>query len=83
MSEPAGKPHFREIYREQYREVSSSKTSRAFRWITPIGFAVIAVLEIVFGHGDRHFISIILGTVAAMILVGVIMYAVRRRRSRG
>ena len=61
MSEPAGKPRLSEIYREQYREVSASKTSRAFRWITPVGLLVVAALGVILGRGAHDILSIILG----------------------
>ena len=82
MSEPAGKPSFSEIYHEQYREISASKTGRAFRWIRPIVFLVIAVLAVVLGRGGHEILSIILG-VAAVVVFVVLIVVMRRQRSRG
>jgi hypothetical protein len=78
MSEPARRPSFSEIY----REISASKTSRAFRWIKPIVFLVIAVLAVVLGRGGHEILSIILG-VAAVVLFVVLIVVMRRQRSRG
>jgi Flp pilus assembly protein TadB len=82
MSEPAGKSRFSEIYDEQYREISASRTSRAFRWIRPIGFLVVAVLAVVLGRGGHEILSIILG-VAVVVLFLVLIVVMRRQRSRG
>lgn len=82
MSEPAGKPSFSEIYHEQYREISASKTSRAFRWIRPIVFLIIAVLAVVLGRAGHEILSIILGGAAVVLFVALIV-VIRRQRSRG
>jgi len=82
MSEPAGKSRFSEIYDEQYREISASRASRAFRWIRPIGFLVIAVLAVVLGRRGHEVLSIILGA-ATVILFLALIVVMRRQRSRG
>jgi tellurite resistance protein TehA-like permease len=82
MSEPAGKPRLSEIYREQYREVSASKTSRAFRWITPVGLLVVAALGVILGRGAHDILSIILGG-GALVIFAVLIVIMRRQRSRG
>lgn len=69
MSEPPSRPTFGQIYRQQYRQVSSSRTSRAFRIISPVVLLVCAVFL-------RHspVVSITLGGVAVLLIAGVIVW---------
>jgi hypothetical protein len=62
MSQSPERPRFSEIYRQQYRQVSSSKTSRAFRWITPVVLLAVAAMAAVLTHGHSTVLPIILGT---------------------
>jgi hypothetical protein len=70
MSEPSGRPTFGQIYRQQYRQVSSSRTSKAFRFITPLVLLIGAVLF-------RHSVvaAIIMGGLAILILAGVVIWS--------
>jgi glucose uptake protein GlcU len=79
MSESPERPRWSDIYREQYREISASKTKRAFRWITPIALLVVAVLAVVLGHGDHAFLTVILGAVAVVLLVATVVLTLRQR----
>ena len=80
MSQSPERPRFSEIYRQQYRQVSSSKTSRAFRWITPVVLLAVAVLAAVLGHGHSTVLPIILGAGAVVLLVVLIVLMRRQRR---
>jgi hypothetical protein len=80
MSDSAGKSNFRDVYREQYQEVSASKTSRVFSWIRPVALLVVAVLAVYLGHGGRDVLSICLGA-AAVVLFVVLIVLMRRKRS--
>jgi Flp pilus assembly protein TadB len=77
MSEPASRPTFGQIYRQQYRQVSSSRTSRVFRFISPVVLVVCAVLL-------RHstMVAIILGGLAVLTMAGVLIWARNQRPSR-
>jgi hypothetical protein len=66
MSEPSSRPTFGQIYREQYRQVSSSRTSKAFRFITPL---VLLIGAVMFRHSVM--VAIIMGGLAILILAGV------------
>jgi hypothetical protein len=66
MSEPSSRPTFGQIYREQYRQVSSSRTSKAFRFITPL---VLLIGTVMFRHSVM--VAIIMGGLAILILAGV------------
>jgi hypothetical protein len=70
MSEPSGRPTFGQIYREQYRQVSSSRTSKAFRFITPL---VLLIGAVVFRHSVM--VAIIMGGLAILILAGVVIWS--------
>lgn len=61
-------PSFRHIYQDQYREVSSNNTSRAFRIITPVVLIVVAIFA-------RHsaVISIVLGALALLLIAGAVI----------
>ncbi len=76
MSEPSSRPSFGQIYREQYRQVSSSRTSKAFRFISPVVLVICAVL---FRHSTV--VAIILGGLAVLALVGVLIWARNQRPS--
>jgi Flp pilus assembly protein TadB len=70
MSEPPSRPTFGQIYQQQYRQVSSSKTSRAFQIISPVVLLICAVFL-------RHspVVSITLGGVAVLLIAGVIVWS--------
>jgi Flp pilus assembly protein TadB len=70
MSESPSRPTFGQIYQQQYRQVSSSKTSRAFRIISPVVLLICAVFL-------RHspVVSITLGAVAVLLVAGVIVWS--------
>jgi hypothetical protein len=70
MSEPSGRPTFGQIYREQYRQVSSSRTSKAFRVITPL---VLLIGAVVFRRSVM--VAIIMGGLAILILAGVVIWS--------
>jgi hypothetical protein len=70
MSEPSGRPTFGQIYRQQYRQVSSSRTSKAFRFITPL---VLLIGAVVFRHSVM--VAIIMGALAILILAGVVIWS--------
>jgi hypothetical protein len=77
MPEMRGKPTFGEIYREQYRQVSSSTTSRVSRVLAPLSLVVSAWLGVKF---HTMVIPIILGAVA--IVLFIVTFVVTRRRRR-
>jgi glucose uptake protein GlcU len=79
VSESPERPRLSEIYREQYREISASKTSRAFRWITPIVLLIVAVLAVVLGHGGHAILTAILGAAAVVLLVATVVLTLRQR----
>jgi hypothetical protein len=79
MSGSPEKPRLSEIYHEQYREISASKTSRAFRWINPIVLLAVAVLAVVLGRGGHAILTIALGTVAVALLVATVVLTLRQR----
>jgi drug/metabolite transporter (DMT)-like permease len=70
MPEPSGRPTFGQIYRQQYRQVSSSRTSKAFRFITPL---VLLIGAVVFRHSVT--VAIIMGGLAILILAGVVIWS--------
>jgi hypothetical protein len=70
MSEPSSRPTFGQIYRDQYRQVSSSRTSKAFRFITPL---VLLIGAAVFRHSVM--VAIIMGGLAILILAGVVIWS--------
>jgi hypothetical protein len=70
MSEPSGRPTFGQIYRQQYRQVSSSRTSKALRFITPL---VLLIGAVVFRHSVM--VAIIMGGLAILILAGVVIWS--------
>jgi hypothetical protein len=70
MSEPSSRPTFGQIYRQQYRQVSSSRTSKAFRFITPVTLAISAVL---FRH--TAVAPVILGALAVLLLAGLVIWS--------
>jgi hypothetical protein len=70
MSEPSSRPTFGQIYREQYRQVSSSRTSKAFRFVTPL---VLLIGAVVFRHSVM--VAIIMGGLAILILAGVVIWS--------
>lgn len=70
MSEPSSRPTFGQIYRQQYRQVSSSRTSKAFRFITPL---VLLIGAVVFRHSVM--VAIIMGGLAILILAGVVIWS--------
>jgi hypothetical protein len=69
MHESPNRPTFGQIYREQYRQVSSSRTSKAFRFITPV---VLLIGAVVFRHSVVA--AIIMGGLAILILAGVLIW---------
>jgi glucose uptake protein GlcU len=79
MSESPEKPRLSDIYDEHYREISASKTSRAFRWITPIGLLVVAVLAVVLGHRGHAILTIVLGVAAVVLLIATVVLTLRQR----
>lgn len=80
MPEPAGRPRFSETYRQQYRQISGSKTSKAFQWITPLVLLVAAILGVTLSHG-HSVLPIILGAAAILLFVATFVLA-RRERTR-
>jgi Flp pilus assembly protein TadB len=78
MSASPEKPSFRQIYREQYQKDSASKTTRAFQFITPAVFLIVALFS-------RHspVVLIILGVLAALLIAGAIVWSRRQRRTAG
>ena len=70
MSEPSGRPTFGQIYRQQYRQVSSSRTSKALRFITPL---ILLIGAVVFRHSVM--VAIIMGGLAILILAGVVIWS--------
>jgi len=72
---PPARPSFRQIYRQQYRQVSSSRASRVSRMTLPFVFLVVAVLA----H-HRPVVSIVLGALAILLLAVVIIWGRRERR---
>jgi O-antigen/teichoic acid export membrane protein len=75
MSEPSSRPTFGQIYRQQYRQVSSSRTSKALRFISPLVLAICAVLL-------RHtaVAAVILGALAVLLLAGLVIWGRIHRR---
>jgi drug/metabolite transporter (DMT)-like permease len=69
MPESPSRPTFGQIYREQYRQVSSSRTSTAFRFITPV---VLLIGAVVFRHSVVA--AIIMVGLAILILAGVVIW---------
>ena len=78
MSEPSGRPTFSQIYRQQYREVSSSPTSKAFRFIGPVILLICALLGVLFRHSGV--IDIILGGLAVLLLAGTVIWSRAHRQ---
>ena len=78
MSEPSSRPTFGQIYRQQYREVSSSSTSRAFRVIRPLTLVICALLMVLFHHW--LVIDIILGALAVLLLTGTVIWSRMHRQ---
>ncbi len=78
MSEPSSRPTFGQIYRQQYREVSSSRTSKAFRFIMLVTLVVCALLGVLFHHSPV--IGIILGGLAIVLLAGTVIWSRMQRR---
>lgn len=72
---PPARPSFRQIYRQQYRQVSSSRASRVSRMAFPLVFLVVAVLA----H-HRPVVSIVLGALAVLLLAVVIIWSRGERR---
>jgi hypothetical protein len=70
MSEPPSRPTLGQTYQQQCRQVSSSKTSRAFQIISPVVLLICAVFL-------RHspVASITLGGVAVLLIAGVIVWS--------
>jgi hypothetical protein len=75
MPESPSRPTFGQIYREQYRQVSSSRTSKAFRFITPV---VLLIGAVVFRHSVVA--AIIMGGLAILILAGVVIWTRTHRQ---
>jgi glucose uptake protein GlcU len=78
MSEPSSRPSFGQIYRQQYREMSSSSTSKAFRVIRPLTLAICVLLGVLFHHSVV--IDIILGALAVLVLAGTVIWSRTHRR---
>jgi hypothetical protein len=78
MSASPEKPSFRQIYREQYQKDSASKTTRAFQFITPAVFLIVALFA-------RHssVVLIILGVLAVLLLAGAVGLSRRQRNTAG
>jgi hypothetical protein len=73
MSSPPGRPTFRQTYRRQYWQVSASKTSRAFRIISPL----VLLIGVIFVHS--LVVSILLGALAVGLLTAVIVWTRKHR----
>lgn len=73
MPKPLPRPTFGQIYRQQYRQASSGKTSRAFRIISPVVLLIVAV----FVHS--LVVSIILGGLAVLLLTVAVIWTVNQR----
>ena len=78
MSESPEKPSFRQIYREQYRKDSASKTTKAFQFITPVVFLIVALF-----FRRSSVALIILGVLAVLLIAGAIVWSRRQRRVAG
>jgi Flp pilus assembly protein TadB len=76
MSVPPEKPSFGQIYRQQYRQVSSSRTPRAFRIITPV---VLLVAAVFLYHSPV--IAIVLGALAVLSLAAVIIWSRKQQHN--
>lgn len=74
MSESPGRPTFGHIYRQQYRQASPNKTSRAFQFITPV---ILVICAVIFRHS--LIVAIVLAGLAVLLLAGVIMWSRRQR----
>jgi len=74
VTTPPSRPTFGQIYRQQYRQVSAGKTSRAFRIIFPLTLLIVAI----FVHS--LVVSIVLGALAVVLLTAVIVWS--RKQSR-
>jgi hypothetical protein len=72
MSAPPEKPRFWQIYREEYRKVSASAATRAFRIITP---AVLLIVAIASRHSSV--ILIVLGVLAGLLVAGAVIWGRR------
>jgi Flp pilus assembly protein TadB len=79
MPERTERLSFRETYRQQYRQISASRTSRAFRIITPAVFLAVAVLTRLTHHSPV--IAIVLAALAAVLLAVTIGLTRRQRRN--
>ena len=78
MSEPTSRPTFGQIYRRQYREVSSSPTSKNFRFMRPVILVICALLAVLFHHSAV--IDIILGVLAVLLLAGTVIWSRMHRQ---
>jgi Flp pilus assembly protein TadB len=78
MTGPPGKPGFREIYRQQYRQVSKSRTGRVFAVITPLVLLAVAVLAL---HAPAQpTVLIVLGALAVICFATAVVLSRRQRR---
>ena len=66
---------FKDIYREQYRQVSTSRTSQVFRFVGPVIAIAVVLLS-------RHnaVLQIVFGALAVLLFVGGIVLSRRQRR---
>ena len=76
MSDERPRPSFRDVYREQYREISSSKTSRAFRIVAPVVLLIGALIAL---RASVVF-TIVLAALAVVCFVAALVLSRRQRR---
>lgn len=78
MSDERPRRSFGDIYREQYRQVSSSKISRASRIIFPVGL----VVAVIFGRRLPEVIwTVVLASGAGGFVAAVLLSHWQRRRA--
>ena len=74
MTEPAGRARFWQIYRQQYWQVTSSKTGKALQIIRPVSLVIAVAL-----FPRWPVASIILGSLAVLLIAGSIIWSREQR----
>lgn len=74
MTEPAGRIRFWPSYRQQYRQVSASKTGKAWPIIRPVSLVIAVTL-----FPRWPVVSIILGGLAVLLIAGSIIWSRKQR----
>jgi Flp pilus assembly protein TadB len=79
VSRPSQRQTFGEVYREQHREVTSSRTSKVFRVLTPLLFLAVAIGLITISSVG----AVVIAVVGVALLVAAILLGRRERGTSG